>query len=181
MALKGYISPNTYTNIDNTIYEKSTKRCTVSLSVYRDNADGFCLSNTSITVEGYRLVPSLISLNPVKSVPENITEGTMFLIGQDAEGSLKGLEGRIARIGVSGSIESFYLQDAIFVLYVEDEQKYYKYINKEWIEEKNILADKRIWDKWFAPEVALAEGTNPTKQMYKFMKTLEQFKDCVDA
>lgn len=181
MALKGYIAPNTYTSIINTIYEKPTKRCTVLLAIYKDETKECILGNTSIVVEGLHSIPSLVSLVPVKTVPENIEQGVFFLIDQDAEDNLKGLEGRIARIGISGSVESYILENDIFLMYVEDEQKYYNYKNNEWVEKQDVTADKRIWDKWLAPEIALVDDTNPTKQMYKFMKTLEQFAGCEDV
>jgi hypothetical protein len=149
--------------------------------VYQDESKEIRLGNTSITIEGHFLVPSLVSLKPVKTVPSDIEQGVFFLIAQDAEDNLKGLDGRIARIGLSGDVESYIPENERFLLYVEDEQKYYSYKNNKWIETTEVLSDKRIWDKWFAPEVALLNGNNTTKQMYGFMKTLPQFKNCVDA
>jgi hypothetical protein len=91
------------------------------------------------------------------------------------------LEGRVARISPTGRVDSYELQNNRFLFYVEDVKKYYRYSNDKWEEVLDMCSDKRIWDKWMAPEVALAEGTNPTKQMYKFMKTLDMFKDCGDC
>lgn len=181
MALKGYIAPNTYTSITNTIYERPTKRCTVVMTIYKDDSKECVLGNISVVAEGFQKVPALVSLSPVKTVPKNIEQGVFFLIAQDAEDNLKGLEGRIARIGLSGSVESYILENERFLLHIEDEQKYYNYKNNQWVENTEVLADTRIWDKWLAPEVAMADGTNPSKQMYKLIKTLPQFKDCEDV
>ena len=180
MALKGYIAPNVYLSVSNVIYEKDLSRCTALLSFYSDNSKQTLLGNTTVVLEGHSVTPSLLSVIPYNTVPENLKD-EFFIIGQDAEGNLKGLEGRIARKSkLTEEIETYILTNNSFLLYVEDEKKYRQYTDGKWTERPEMASDKRLWDKWMAPEVALADGTNPTKQMYKFMKTLPQFKDCED-
>ena len=181
MAIKGYLNSKTYCSITNIIYEKKLSRCTALIEVYSDSTKTKILANTGVTVDGIHMVPSLLTVTPQKTVPKNLGDA-FFLIADDAEGALQGLEGRIARQNkLTGEIETYLLEDNRFFLFAEDEEKYRTYKEGKWVEHEDMKSDKRIWDKWFAPEVALAEGTNPTKQMYKFMKTLDQFKDCVDA
>jgi hypothetical protein len=180
MALKGYIGPNVYVCITNTFYEKEMRKCTAMIHLYNNENKEILLANTAVNIEGTHLAPSLLSLTPFKTVPENLKD-EYFLIADDAEDNLKGLEGRMAKKGLNGDIVTFILVNDSFLLYVEDEKKYRLYKDGEWIERPDMAIDRRLWDKWLAPEVALADGTNPTKQMYKFMKTLPLFKDCEDV
>ena len=183
MAVKDFLSKGTYTSIENLIYEKSLKRCTVVLEIWSDSSKSTVLANKGITVDGSYKVISVESIkNKLKSQPHEISADMHYIIDKDGLGSeLSGYENQLTKYNEdTNQWDNWVLWEGL-VIFVEDEQKYYRYKNKEWVEEKNVLTDKRIWDKWFAPEVALAEGTNPTKQMYKFIKTLEQFKDCVDA
>lgn len=181
MALKGYIASNVYLYISNVIYEKDLCRCTALLNFYSDDSKQILLGNTTVVLQGGSTTPSLISIKPCNALPKNIKD-EFFIIGEDAQDNLKGLEGRIARKSkITGELETYYLTNNSFLLYVEDEKKYRQYQNGEWVEKLDMSSDKRLWDKWLAPEVALVDGTNPTRQMYKFIKTLPQFKDCEDC
>ena len=182
MGIKGYLNPNTYCSIANIVYEKELSRCTVVVQIFENDQKKYIVGSTSIVVDGGFLENSLISLTPQKTIPENLGD-SFFLIADDPDDSLKGLEGRVGFIHkVTKELHThFFTEFSFFTFYLIDEDKYVKFVDNKWETLKNVTKDKRIWDKWFAPEVALAEGTNPTKQMYKFMKTLEQFKDCVDA
>ena len=183
MAIKNFLSKDTYTSIENLIYEKSLKRCTVVLEIWSDSNKSTVLANKGITVDGSYSVISVESIkNKLKSHPSEISANMHYIIDKsNLSEELVGYENQLTKYNEDTNQWDRWVLWEGLVIFVEDEQKYYRYKNKEWVEVKDMSADKRIWDKWLAPEVALAEGTNPTKQMYKFMKTLEQFKDCVDA
>lgn len=182
MALKNYLTSGTYTEIDNIIYEKPTKRCSVGLVIWADSSKTVALANKGISVEGYSKQPLLFSLtNKLKSIPENTSPEMFYIIDESPEGELSGYAGQITKFNsVTKNWDKWVLWEG-FLGFVEDEKKYYQFQENKWIEVKNMTVDSRIWEKWFAPHIAFAEGTNPTKQMYEFMKTLEQFKDCEDV
>ena len=182
MAIKNYLTKNSYTYIHNIIYEKSPKRCTVVMNIYSDETKTLLLANKGITVDGDHKHISLLSLNnKIKELPSELSVGMHYLIDENPDADLLGYEGQLtAYNSVTKNWDKWVLWNGLIV-FVEDEKKYYIRNGDSWTEHKDFTADKRLWDKWFAPEVALADGTNPTKQMYKFMKTLDQFKDCKDV
>ena len=182
MAIKGFLNSKTYCSIGNTIYEKDTKRCSVNIKIFEDETKKNVVASTGVVVEGEFLIPSIVSLTPQKTIPENLGE-SYFIVADESSEELIGFEGRLAHIDKSTKeLHTYFLNEVnIFQFFAEDEKKYYMFEKGNWEIIKNHTRDKRIWDEWFAPEVALADGTNPTKQMYKFMKTLDQFKDCEDV
>lgn len=182
MALKGYLNENTYCAITQLIYEKEVKRCSIGVDIYADSSKQEIVANFGLVIEGSQEAPEIVSLTPQSVVPENI-ENTFFLVaGQVADNALLGHEGRIARISkITNDVESYILTENSFLLYVVDESKFKLFKQGEWVEIHDMLNDKRVWDKWLAPEVAFAEGTNPTKQAYALMKTMKRFAGCEDA
>lgn len=182
MAFKHYLSPNSYTSISNLVYEKALKRCTVMLEIFADETKTVLLANKGFTVDGQHKCMSLASLkNKAKSVPAELNEDVCHLIDQSAEGEFSGYEGQLTKYNpVSRSWDKWVLWEGLTV-YVEDEQKYYKFTEQAWKQIPDMGIDGRVWDKWLAPQVALADGTNPMQQAYKLMKTLPQFKDCEDC
>lgn len=182
MAIKNYLTPGSYTHIVNTIYEKQLKRCTIVLDICSDNTKSLVLANKGISVDGSRKHISIFSLaNQLHKTPSQPSDEMHYIISASPEEELLGYEGQVTVYNsITQNWDKWILWDGL-IAFVEDEQKYYLRSNEQWVEQKEFTEDKRIWDKWFAPEVALAEGTNPTKQMYEFMKTLEQFKDCEDV
>ena len=180
MALKGYIAPNTYTVIDNIIYEKVTTRCTALLQIYSDSSKTTLLASTSVIVDGTATIPSIISVKEGLSVPPKCDESTYFLI-KNGEDSLYGCDHKIGLKTAKGEVYTYNLAENSFLLYAKDEDKYYLYKENTWVEQLGIVADKRVWNKWFNPTVALASGTNTTEQMYKLIKTLPLFKGCEDV
>ena len=181
MALKDYLSSGTYTAISNLIYEKGLKRCTAMLEVWEDSSRTILLANKGVTVDGLHKCLSIASLKELlKAEPETKDPEMSYIISETPEGSLVGYEGQLTRYNpVTKNMDKWVLWDGL-VAFVEDEKKYYLRANGSWKESPDFASDSRIWDKWLAPEVAMAEGTNPMQQMYKFMKTMPQFKKCKD-
>jgi hypothetical protein len=181
MALHGYIGSNTYLVIDTLIYEKRLSRCTAQLIVYSDASKEKVVGYNSVVAEGSVAAPSIASVRtPLKNPPENPAD-SYYLIDNGATGSWEGCDGRIAKKSIFGGWDTYILVNNAFLLYVEEEKTYREYKDGAWVEVTDMTNDRRIWDKWFAPEVALAPGTNPTQQMYKFIKTLSLYKNCVNA
>lgn len=181
MALKGYLQENAVCVITTIIYEKISLRCTAHVDVFSDINKTEPLASFSFAVMGEPRAPEILTLTPQKVIPEDVGD-SFFLIDAEAEGELQGYEGRLACIHQeTGSLQTYIPKDNSFLLYVKSEEQYKLFKQGEWVELPNHVNDKRVWDKWLAPEVAFAEGTNPTKQMYKLMKTLKKFKNCVDV
>jgi hypothetical protein len=182
MAFKDYLTPNSYTSVSNMIYEKGLKRCTVMLEVWSDESKSVLLANKGVTVDGSVKIPSLASLkNKLKAVPTEIVPQMGYIIDVNAEEELAGYEGQLTRYNpVTKNWDKWVLWDGL-IMFAEDEEKYYLFKDGVWSELKDFSADLRIWNEWLAPEIAMVDGKNPMQQMYKFMKTLPQFKDCEDV
>lgn len=182
MAFKNYLAPNSYSNVCNMIYEKSLKRCTVMLEIWTDDSKTLLLANKGVTVDGSIKHISIASLkDKQKSAPAEISPDMHYIISNDAEGDFAGYEGQLAKYNpISKNWDKWVLWPNL-VAYIEDEQKYYVFANGKWSEAPDMVADRRVWDKWLSPEIAMAAGANPMEQMYKLMKTLPQFKNCTDA
>jgi hypothetical protein len=182
MALKHYLAANSYTNVSNFIYEKEIRRCTVMLEIWSDESKTISVANKAVVVDGNTKIPLLSSLkNTLKLEPSDISPDLSYLIDENAEGEFAGYSGQLTRYNPLTKLwNKWVLWDGLTVL-VEDEQKYYRYKNGAWVELKDFTMDMRIWDEWLAPNVALVDGKNPIEQMYKFIKTLEQFKNCEDC
>lgn len=181
MAFKNYLTVGTYTGICNLIYEKSLKRCTAMLEIWTDDSKTLLLANKSVVVDGSRKCLTVDSLkNKLEVEPEAKDPEMSYIISDTPKDSLVGYEGQLTRYNPYTKVmDKWVLWDGL-VVYVADEDKYYQRVKGKWEESLEFGADERVWNKWFAPEVAMAEGTNPMQQMYKFMKTLPQFKDCED-
>lgn len=182
MGLKDYLSSGTYTAISNLIYEKNLKRCTAMLEIWTNESKTLILANKGVTVEGTTKLPSVASLkNLVQTEPEDKNPEMYYIIDQDAKDSFVNYEGQLTRFNQNtNNWDKWELWEGLMV-FVEDESKYYQRVNGSWQENPDCSSDARIWDKWMAPEIAMANGTNPMQQMYKFIKTLPQFKDCEDV
>lgn len=182
MAFKNYISTGTYTAVSNLIYEKNLKRCTAMLEIWTDESKTQVLANKAITVDGAVKISSIASLtNHIQSEPEDKNSEICYLISKDATGSFAGYEGQLTRYNPhTNNWDKWVLWEGLTV-FVEDEGKYYQRLNQSWKHLSDHSSDVRIWDKWLAPSVSMEAGTNPMQQMYKFMKTLPQFKDCEDV
>jgi hypothetical protein len=196
MALKNFLSPNTYTNISNIYYEKNEKSCMAMLEIWQDETKKTLLAKKEVRISGIDRVLSVSSLvNKEKSPPAiqstaisyidgytKIETPMGYIIADEAEGDFKEHEGKLARFNpMTQAWDKFKLwNNAVF--YVEDEKKYYEFFSfkNEWVEVE-VTNDFRLWNAWFSPELALSNGSNPMQQMYKFLKTQPQFKDCVDA
>lgn len=178
MAFKNYLTSNSYTNVCNMIYEKALRRCTVMLEVWADDTKTLLLANKGVTVDGSLKHISIASLkNKQKSVPAEVIPEMHYII-DNAEGDFAGYEGQLTKYNPNSKNWDKWVLWPNLVAYIEDEQKYYIFVNQKWNEVPDMTADRRVWDKWLAPEVAMAAGNNPMEQMYKLMKTLPQFKDC---
>jgi hypothetical protein len=182
MALRDYLSAKTYTAISNLIYEKNLKRCTAMLEIWTDDSKTLLLANKGVTIDGTIKIPPVASLEILaQSEPEDKNPDMYYIIAQDAKGSFAGYEGQLTRFNPhTNNWDKWVLWEGLMV-FVEDESKYYQRVDGNWKENLDCSSDARIWDKWMAPEIAMAKGTNPMQQMYKFMKTLPQFKNCKDA
>jgi hypothetical protein len=181
VALKGYISPTTYVNITNIIYEKDMQRCTAVLSIYKDEFKKILLGNVSVTVEGQLTAPSVESVIELHSAPPANPSNRFYLVGSNAEREWGGCEGRLARLNDLGEWNTWVPTNNSWLLFAEDEEKYVEYVDGQWVERKDVLSDSRIWNKYLAPNVALSNNTNPSQQMYKIIKLLTEFKDCEDV
>lgn len=182
MAFKNYLATNTYSNISNLFYEKTQKRCMATLDIWSDDSKKIMLASKQITIEGQHKCLSLYSLKEkLKDEPSNLDPEIGYIIADAPNNAFIGYEKQLTKYNsITKNWDKWVLWQGLIV-FVEDEQKYYIYIDNQWTELPEMTMDVRVWDKWMAPEVAMVDGKNPMEQMYKFMKTLPQFKNCEDV
>lgn len=178
MGLRDYIGPGTYACVTNVFYEKDLRRCTGLVSIYADEGKKQLLANTSVVCEGSRSTFALESKISLRSAPPETPGDLFYLVGENPQGAWSDLAGRFAQ-HLEGRWQSWVDMPGN-VFYVVDEKKYMVRTGGSFSEVKNMTADSRLWDEFFRPEVALG-SSNPTKQMYAFMKTLDLFSNCRDC
>jgi hypothetical protein len=180
VAFSGFNLKDSYVSIINLFYEKDLKRCTAVVAIYEDKSKTKIIATTSVVVDGTNYAPSVESLTKLRSMPPEQDSNLYYIVGDTPQDQWLGFDKRIARKNIFGGWDSWVLTNNSWLLYVEDEEKYAKFEDDKWIYQYDVL-DGRAWSKYMAPEVSMAEGTNPIKQMYKLMKTLPLFSECEDC
>lgn len=182
MALKNYLTLNSYSNVNSIMYEKAAKRCMFLLDIFTDETKQTLLASKSFSFDGNIKHDSIFSLSkPQKSPPTENYEKTFYIIGANATGDFAGYDGQLTKYNPQTKNWDKWIIPEKIIFFIEDEQKFYQFCNQKWVETSNFIADARIWDKWLAPEVCMAENKNPMEQIYKFLKTLPEFKNCEDV
>jgi hypothetical protein len=207
MALKNYIAPEVVVSISHIAYDKNARRCTANIDIWSDQNKTDLIGTTGVTLEGGHLAHQVESVKNLRKVPildlTDEQKSMFFLLPEDA-GKEWFAPPRIElpddvdplafelpqKINTKNHIAKYddrlktwavFPLENIWVVHAYDEGKYYKWAGSDWVPHDEMSSDKRLWDKWMAPEIAMAEGTNPIKQMYLFLKTLPKFKNCIDC
>jgi len=186
VSLKNFILPETFVTISHFAYEKWQRRCVASIDIFEDDSKNSLIGTTSVVIDGSPLCPEVDSVRNLKKYPPNplsdLDKSRIFILPPDGEGDWANSENHVARYDpVSLVWVRWRLDVSPWFVYAADEQIYYQWTGFDWAIYQNMTSDRRIWDKFMAPEVSLIEGTNPVKQMYLFMKTLKKFQHCVDC
>jgi len=171
MGFKNFMFEGSYLNISRLIYSKSMKHVSCTLEI--------CGNNQSSIKEVYASgSQKVLGVRIANTPPKNPKNGDTFLLKGDLQGVWEKYPKHIASWDSVRNDWNYWLAVNWGCLYLEDTQKYIRIVNEELVP-CTCYDDERIWDKFFHPQKI--NGSDHIKQFYLYLKSLDEFKDCVDA
>ena len=180
MALANFMFNGSYLRIVRLVFSKFEKNITCSLQISSKDTDGTMSSWAcrEISVSGNRnILGIVVSDKP----PENPKNGDAYYLTQNnnLQGVWENYPNHIAAWDNLRNDWNYWVAHSWHdILYREDTKEYV--LLKDGAFTRCVCYDDvRIWDNFFTPE--LLNNSNHMKQFYLFLKSLDEFKDCIDV
>ena len=175
MAFGNFIKPGTYSNIQKIQYCKQNKFLFFNVVVYSSDAKVEEITTVSYLLDGQKTYPT-IKDKDLTDPPTDPSEGDAYIIPENATGAWAGHTGQIARY-IS---DNWSIYDYEEVLYVEDEDKYYRLSNGSPVEVTDTFTSA-LWDQYFGIDALSMQDSNLLAQIYIYLKTRQEFANVTDC
>ena len=178
MALGNYMFDDSYLRVNRFVFSKFEKYMTCSLHIYAASKKGLTQpwASREISVSGNHMA---MGISLATEPPDNPQDGDAYLLQGDLQGVWQNYPNHIASWDSLKNDWNYWIANSWHdMLYFQDTETYVTL-------KDNILTpcicfnDVRIWNKFFSTDVI--EESNHTKQFYLYLKSLDEFKDCVDC
>lgn len=176
MALANYLTPNSYTIVDQIVYSKAYSFVQFQMMIYSSPTKDVLLGEKQYRIENRYTVTSLLhkSLN---TPPSNAKDGDNYRIGPEPTGAWANYPGKIAKAAANSW--SFWILGPNEEFFVVPEQKYYKYDSNFDLVPTYCPFDSREFNKFFSQELIDEFGVQT--QAYKYLKLCPGFENAIDA
>ena len=184
MAFLNFLIESSYSRVENIFYNKSNKQIRFSLAVYKKEGSELKLYQNipyDLINISFRTIKIMSKTTDIGMPNFKAKSGDIFIVPQNVTPSFSLFGNNISTTDVINKLVSY--QNNQFVLdsqlnnlaiksvWVEDEQKYFKFIDGSWVETTELFSPKD-WDTYFSLEALKQEGSDPLKACYLWLKTL---------
>jgi len=176
MALTNFMFKDSYVTISRLVFEKDINHISCTLKVM--SADKKQAAIREVHASGSKKFLSICL--GVLEPPSNPAHEDAYLLQGDLRGVWKNYPSHIASWDMHRKDWNYWAAYSWHEpLYLEDSKEYVHLVDGNIIKGVTCYDDIRVWDRFFSPE-ALKES-NHIKQFYLYLKSLDEFKDCVDC
>jgi len=183
MAFGNYLMDGTYTIVRDCTYSKQKKYLFFDLVVYKDVTKIDELSSTRYNLTISETHTKVIDKD-LMTPPETFNEGDFYYVASNPSGAWKNNAGQLAYACKNTWCFLSLRKDEI--IYVADEDKYYRYDEKsaEYRTNTGILVEKAnvfdayTWDKYFdISKIGVLNNSDLIQQIYTYLKTRLEFSN----
>ena len=171
MGLANFLFNGSYLHIERAIIQNKSMACT--LKIYSSDKKQSALRE--IAFGGGRKIWGIRVGN---TPPKNPKHEEAYLLKGDLQEEWKLYPNHITWWDAQRGVWNYCIATWADILYLEDTGEYMTLNNGEFTP-CVCYDDSRLWDKFFAPDIL--EKSNHYRQFYLCLKSLDEFKDCVDC
>jgi len=174
MAFKDFLLKNSYSVIDNISYQKDIKNISFKLKIFVDDTKSELIQELNFNL--YPNEPQIIIKHKAKNKePKEKNIRDTYIVKSKAKNEWGQHNGSI--VSWDGALWRVLSEEDLIdrIIYIENDNKYYKYINGELKNIKNIFT-KELWDEFFSIEKMNSIDNNIIKAIYEYLKTRDEFK-----
>lgn len=186
MALGNVMKNGSYAQVRNIVYDKSSCVLNFEVSVYYDSTKKEEFANLSFNLQNMDITANTV-IAKQNEPPNSPNDGDIYLVGPKATGLWLGKkENTLLKFKDTEKIypdvdpEKWFDTGLLNLnfLYLESDQKYYKFDTDNSLIELKTVVDSRTWDKYFAAnKIGNDNSSDIIKQCYEYLKDRPEFTE----
>jgi hypothetical protein len=179
MALKGYLTKDSYSIVDDVSYSKNSGYLRFTLRIYSDASKQIELANKFYEISKYMTHWGIKGTTDTPPLQVELDDSYIIPKSSSPTGEWENRNGLIAKYEENGWV--FWNTSPYGIYYDIASASYFK-LDAEF-ERVTVypLDDSRQWDKWFRGDLVFSSKTNISKQIYDFLRTFPGFETAVDC